>query len=61
MSLVERIIGSVLFLQKFFCHIISYALLEHFLLTNALSACKVKGEGCQSQLFDKCNAQNVLS
>jgi len=27
--------------------IISYALLEHLLLTNALSVCKVKGEGQQ--------------
>lgn len=46
MSFVERIIGYELFLQKMFCQIISYALLEHFLLTNALSVCKVKVEGC---------------
>ena len=61
MRLVERIIGSELFLQIIFCQIISYALLEHFLLTNALSVCKVKGEGRQLQLFDNCNAQHVLS
>jgi len=47
MSVVERIIGSELFLQKMFCQIILYALLEHFLLTSALSVCKVKGEGNQ--------------
>jgi hypothetical protein len=47
---VERNIRSELLLQKFFCQIISYTLLESFLLTNALSVCKVKGEGCKSQL-----------
>jgi hypothetical protein len=61
MSLVEIIIGSKLFLQNIFCQIISYALLEHFLLTNALSVWKVKGEGCPPQLLDNCNAQHVLS
>jgi hypothetical protein len=61
MSLVERIIGSELFLQKIVCQIISYALLEHFVLTNALSVCKIKGKGHQSQQFDNCNTQHVLS
>jgi len=61
MSLVERIIGSELFLKTTFCQIISCALLEHFLLTYALSVCKIKCEGRQSQLFDNCNARHVLS
>jgi len=61
MSLVERISGSELLLQKIFRQIISYVLLEHFLLTNVLSVCKIKGEGRQSQLSDNCNTQHVLS
>jgi hypothetical protein len=47
---MERITGPELLLQKNFCQINSYALLEHLLQANALSVYKVKDEGRQSQL-----------